>query len=242
MNFISADWDVPDHVHAVTSTRTGGVSMAPYDSLNLGDHVGDDIAAVVTNRKRLRQELHLNNEPSWLMQVHGTVVTPALKYTTEKIVEADGTYTDQPDRVCVVMTADCLPVALYNHDKNSIAVVHAGWKGLAAGIIAKGVNALGAGTISAWLGPAIGPDCFEVGPEVRDAFLSNLPEHELAFRSSQADKWLADLYILAKQQLATLGVHQVSGGNHCTYTEQELFYSFRREQTTGRMATLVWLD
>jgi len=241
MSYINANWDVPRHVHAVTTTRQGGVSDAPYYSLNVGDHVGDEVSSVIENRRRICESLDIKTRPLWLSQVHGINVVPYEQASVGEI-RADGCYTNQKQKVCVVMTADCLPVALYNHTQDNIAVVHAGWKGLAAGIIAEAAVKLGEGIVSAWLGPAIGPQNFEVGDEVRTAFVSKLPQHCSAFEATGNGKWLADLYELARQQLDSLGISQVFGGNYCTYRDSNQFYSYRRDQLTGRMATLVWLD
>ncbi len=216
--------------------------MAPYHSLNVGTHVADDNSAVNENRRLLCQSLNINTPPLWLSQVHGShVVEYDQVRDMESQIKADGCYTTHVHQVCTVMTADCLPVAIYNHTRNSIAVVHAGWKGLAAGIIANSVNSLKSGEYSVWLGPAIGPEYFEVGDEVREAFVSKLPDHANAFMATETGKWFADMYLLARQQLESLGITRVFGGDYCTYRDSGQFFSYRREQITGRMATLVWL-
>ncbi|VAW72249.1 FIG00003370: Multicopper polyphenol oxidase [hydrothermal vent metagenome] len=242
MNVIKATWKVPEHVHVVCTTRGGGVSSAPYDSLNLGEHVADDETAVKKNRELLCESLKLKSSPLWLTQIHSTKVIEFDQALVNKTVKADGSFTTQQQQVCSVMTADCLPVAIYNHTLDSIAVVHAGWKGLAAGIIAQGVNCLKAGKLSVWLGPAIGPHCFEVGDEVKIAFVEKLAVHSSAFVPISSGKWLANMYLLARQQLQGLGITQIFGGDYCTFSQPEQFYSYRRDQITGRMATLAWLS
>ncbi len=242
MNLIKATWQVPKHVHAVCTTREGGSSSAPYGSLNLGEHVADDAAAVEKNRSLLCESLNLKSSPLWLTQIHGTRVIEFDQALVNKTVKADGSFTTQRQQVCSVMTADCLPVVLYNHTLDSVAVVHAGWKGLAAGIIAQSVRCLKAGELSVWLGPAIGPQHFEVGDDVRAAFVKKLATHSSAFLPVSTGKWLANMYLLARQQLQGLGITQIFGGDYCTFSQPKQFYSYRRDQITGRMATLAWLS
>jgi len=235
------DWPAPGHVHAATSTRTGGVSDGPWASLNLAAHVQDDPAAVRENRRRLRQALDLPAEPLWLTQVHGTVI--ATGHNTPGC-EADGSYTDQAGTVCAVLTADCLPVLLCDRDGRELAAVHAGWRGLAGGVLEAALARFSAPPeqLLAWLGPAIGPAAFEVGAEVRAAFLDEDPGAEAAFRPVRPGHWLADLYSLARRRLARCGVTAVYGGGLCTWQDAGRFYSYRREPVTGRMATLIWRD
>lgn len=233
------DWPAPANVRALVTTRHGGVSVSPYASLNLGDHVGDDPLAVAANRARLREMLP--SEPLWLNQVHGAGIVNAAD--AAGIPQADGSYSRKPGTVCAVLTADCLPVLLCNRAGTVVAAAHAGWRGLANGVVEAAVQSMAVetGEILAWLGPAIGPEAFEVGGEVRDAFMRLAAEAELAFRPHKDGKWLADIFLLARQRLARVGISQVFGGGECTYRDHERFYSYRREGATGRMGSLIWL-
>lgn len=239
---IVADWPALPRVRAVTTLRSGGVSRAPFASLNLGDHVTDDPAAVRTNRARLRAHLKLPAEPVWLGQMHGTQVVDAAVAAAG--TPADGGFTRQAGVACAVLTADCLPVFLCDRAATCVAVVHAGWRGLAAGVIEQGLAAMGApaGDVLAWLGPAIGPEAFEVGDEVRQVFVADNPAAHSAFRANAAGRYLADLYALARLRLAKAGVTAVHGGGFCTYREGDRFFSYRRDGVTGRMASLIWLQ
>lgn len=239
--FIIPDWPAPANVRVVVTTRIGGASRAPYDSFNLAAHVGDDPAAVRANRAQLRSTLQLPGEPVWLRQVHGVNVIDAARAPAES--EADGAFATQPGAVCVVLTADCLPVFLCDRAGTRVAVLHAGWRGLAAGVIEQGVQALQVAgpALLAWLGPAIGPQAFEVGPEVRDAFVRHDAQAANAFRTRRGDRYLADIYSLARQRLVRLGVEAVHGGGFCTATDHARFYSYRRDGACGRMASLIWL-
>ena len=239
--FIFPDWPAPANVRAAVTTRTGGVGHAPYDSFNLGTHVGDDLAAVLENRAHLRTALALPAEPVWLKQVHGVAVVDASQGSVE--AEADGAFAAQPGAVCVVLTADCLPVLLCNREGTKVAALHAGWRGLAGGVIEAGVKALGVpgNDLLAWLGPAIGPANFEVGAEVRAAFVQHDTQAAQAFRVAREGKYLADIYLLARQRLQRLGVEEVYGGEFCTVTDNARFFSYRRDGVTGRMASLIWL-
>ena len=252
-HWITPDWPAPSNVRALITTRTrlvnGGVSQPPFDSFNLGTHVGDDPNAVAENRRLLRE--HLPAEPLWLSQVHGQHVVCADKARLGSmpdacVVEADASYSRQPNVVCAVMTADCLPVLLCDESGTVVASAHAGWRGLAGGVIEATVLAMKVppSNLMAYLGPAIGPQAFEVGAEVRKAFLAHSAEAGAAFipKSDVEEKWLADIYLLARQRLNALGVARVFGGDACTYTDATQFYSFRREKTTGRMASLIWLQ
>ena len=241
-HWIVPDWPVPAQVRAVTTTRHGGVSRGPYASMNPADHVGDEPAAVQANRQRLQQELGLPGQPLWLQQVHGTVVVNATG--AGQSLRADGSYSKQPGYVCAVMTADCLPLLLTDADGQCVAAVHAGWRGLAAGVIEQAVTAMGQPGVSllAWLGPAIGPAAYRVGDEVRAAFVAHDSVAAAAFRSGPDDGWFADLYQLARQRLADCGITAVYGGGHCSYTDSDRFYSYRRDGVTGRLATLIWLE
>lgn len=237
--WIVPDWPAPPGVRALVTTRAGGVSAGPYASFNLATHVGDDPAAVTENRRRLRA--HLPGEPLWLAQVHGSGVVRA--EDAVDCAEADAAFTRRAGRVCAVLTADCLPVLLCNDVGTVVCAAHAGWRGLAGGVLEAALRAMGEPPerLLAWLGPAIGPRAFEVGAEVREAFLAHAPEATAAFAPRSNGKWLADLYRLAEQRLNAAGVARVLGGGHCTFSEAERFYSFRREKTTGRMASLIWM-
>ena len=237
------DWPAPANVHALTTTRVGGFSQGPYTSFNLGDHVGDDPDTVARNRALLREALKLPLEPLWLKQVHGTNVVDAASAHTHIGVTADGAWTHRPGVVCAVLTADCLPVFLCDRQGTKVALLHAGWRGLAAGVIEAGVRALAtpSAELLAWLGPAIGPDSYEVGDDVRRAFLDDDPGAAEGFRPAGAGRWHADLYALACRRLQAQGVNAIHGGNFCTLRERERFYSFRRDGVTGRMASLIWL-
>jgi len=236
------DWPAPPGVRAAVTTRHGGVSLTPYASFNLGTHVGDDPAAVAANRARLRALLDLPADPDWLCQVHGAC---AVALPTAAGTCADAAYTQQPGVVCAVLTADCLPVLFCDRAGRRIAAAHAGWRGLVNGVLEATLTAaqLRPADTLAWLGPAIGPTAFEVGAEVRAAFLAQDPQAATAFvpQPNQPGHWLADLYTLARQRLANYGVSAVYGGGRCTYHEAALFYSYRRERDTGRMASLIWL-
>ena len=234
-------WPAPVTVCAVSTTRTGGASQPPYDSLNLASHVGDQGKAVFENRRRLLKQLNLAVEPAWLEQVHGDTVIDA--GAVVGVPSADAGYTRQPGAVCAVMTADCLPVLFCDQRGEVVAAAHAGWRGLAAGVLEATVTAMAvpAGSLLAWLGPAIGPDVFEVGEEVRAAFVDRQAEAAVAFHRKDNGQWLADIYQLARLRLASVGVERVYGGGFCTFSDSQRFFSFRRQSTTGRMASLVWI-
>jgi YfiH family protein len=238
--FIAPEWPAPDGVRALITTRIGGVSRGLYAGLNLGDHVGDDPAAVAQNRARLAA--HLPASPLWLRQVHGIEVADPGRDRPGR--EADASFTRQPGRVLAVLTADCLPVLLAEESGSAIAIAHAGWRGLAAGVIERTIAALGVAPrrLVAYLGPAIGPRAFEVGHDVRDAFLRNDVAAASAFVPAAPDKWLADLPALARLRLAKIGTTRVYGGNLCTFGDPARFYSHRRDGVTGRMASLIWLE
>lgn len=241
-DWIVPDWPAPQQVRAVITSRQGGVSCGAFASMNPADHVGDDPAAVASNRRRLEQRLQLPAAPLWLQQVHGTTAVDAA--ATSGPVPADAAYACQPGRVCAVLTADCLPVLLCDRTGGCVAAVHAGWRGLAAGVIEQTVAAMGlpGAELLAWLGPAIGPAAYQVGSEVRDSFMAHDSRAALAFSRGGDGRWQADLYRLARQRLADCGVHAVSGGDYCTFTESERFFSYRRDGVTGRIASLIWLD
>lgn len=239
---IVADWPAPPHVHVVSTTRRGGVSAGPYASLNLATHVGDDAACVAENRRRLATLLALPAEPRWLEQVHGCTVVDAAHDQSTASPCADASFTATPGVVCAVLTADCLPIVLCDRAGQQVAVAHAGWRGLVAGVVEQTVTALSAPPpqLLAWLGPAIGPAAFEVGDEVRRAFMAVDGAAAHAFLPSRAGHWFADLYTLARQRLARMGVTDVYGGGWCTSSTPQQFFSYRRDQRCGRMATLAW--
>lgn len=239
-DWIVPDWPAPIAVQARVTTRSGGVSGAGYASMNLGDHVGDDPAAVAENRRRLRARLPA--EPLWLSQVHGRAVVDAA--SARPGIAADAAFARVRGTVCAVLTADCLPVLLCDDAGSVVAAVHAGWRGLAGGVLEAAVRAMAVAPVRlmAWLGPAIGPQAFEVGDEVREAFLAHAREAAAGFAPQANGKWLADLYQLATQRLHAAGVARVFGGGFCTWHEQERFYSYRRDKNTGRMASLIWME
>ncbi len=244
MQRLTPDWPAPLAVRALSTTRAGGLSTGPYASLNLGDHVGDDPRAVQRNRALLRARAGLPVAPIWLHQVHGCTVRE-LPCATGEAHAADASVAFGPGAVCAVLTADCLPILLCDEAGSVVAAAHAGWRGLAAGVIEATVRRMErpAEQLLAWLGPAIGPEHFEVGDEVRATFRAASGAEALeAFRPSGAGRWLADLGMLARQRLAALGVRQVSGGDHCTFAEADRFFSYRRDGVSGRMASLIWLE
>ncbi|WP_407733132.1 peptidoglycan editing factor PgeF [Pseudomonas citronellolis] len=233
------DWPAPANVRACVSTRAGGVSQAPFDSFNLGDHVGDDPAAVAENRRRLEQAQGCR--PAWLSQVHGIEVVEA---DPSRVATADASWSATPGIACAVLTADCLPALFCDRAGTRVAAAHAGWRGLAGGVLEATLDRLAvpAAEMLVWLGPAIGPQAFEVGPEVREAFMADHAEAAAAFVPSvNAGRYMADIYQLARIRLAARGVTAVYGGGLCTFSDTERFYSYRRNPRTGRQASLVWL-
>lgn len=240
-NILIPDWPAANTVKAATTTRLGGVSREPYDSFNLATHVGDDEARVEKNRELLQQLLCLPARPRWLRQVHGNTVVNVAETAEE--VEADASVAFDPGAICVVLTADCLPALFCDRQGTVVAAAHAGWRGLAAGVLEQTVSAMKCAPeeIMVWLGPAIGPGTFEVGDEVREVFVSQQPMASQAF-AARDDKWLADIYMLARIRLQAAGVETCYGGDYCTYNEATRFYSYRRDGQTGRMASLIWLD
>ena len=239
-SFITPDWPAPPNVKALMTTRCGGVSAGPYASLNLGTQAGDDAACVARNRDILRERLP--QFPRWLMQEHGATVVAA--HDLGDAPAADAAWTDRPGVVCAVLVADCLPVLLCDRAGTAVGIAHAGWRGLAGGVIERTVEAMQrpARELIAWLGPAIGPEAFEVGQDVYDAFVQRDAAAAVAFRHRPNGKYLADLYALARQRLCASGIMAAYGGGFCTVTEAERFYSFRRDKVTGRMAALVWME
>ena len=237
----AADWPAPANVGTWQTTRPGGVSSGSWESLNLGDHVGDDTEAVARNRDLLARGLRLPAEPRWLDQVHGTRI---LDLDRGETGSADGAVTATPGVVLAIMTADCLPVLLATEDGRRIGVAHAGWRGLAAGVLAEAVAALARppSTLMAWLGPAIGREAFEVGPEVRAAFLARDAGSAEYFAPNARGRWQADLDGLARRQLQLSGVAAIHGRRQCTFSDPTSYFSHRREAPCGRMATLIWLE
>lgn len=235
-------WPAPARIHALCTLRQGGVSRVPYASFNLAAHVGDDANAVAANRERLINMADLPAMPLWLNQVHGTNIVEANDVDTG--TEADACYTNTSSLICAVLTADCLPLLMCDRNGRTVCAVHAGWRGLAAGVIESAVAALDVNgrDILAWLGPAIGPDVFEVGDEVRQQFLKDDPAAQDAFRPSPGGRWLADIYRLARRRLMRQGVEKIYGGEWCTYSDTEHFYSYRRDGKTGRMASMIWIQ
>ena len=238
-DWLIPDWPAPAGIKSCVTTRAGGVSLAPFDGLNLGDHVDDDFQAVASNRLVLTSRLGI--EPAWLRQVHGVNVVEA---TPAKVIEADASWTATPGVACTIMTADCLPVLFCNRSGTQVAAAHAGWRGVAAGVLEAAARSFSddPADIMVWLGPAIGPDAFEVGPEVREAFISTHPETAEAFVPSvNGGKFMADIYQLARVRLAAYGITAVYGGGLSTYNDPR-FYSYRRSARTGRFASLVWIE
>jgi polyphenol oxidase len=242
LTYIQPDWPAPTQVRAASTVRGGGVSRGPYEGFNLATHVGDEPHCVAENRGMLRAALNLPAEPSWLNQVHGDAAVEAGSWNSPP--RADGCVARGPGQVCAVMTADCLPVLFCNRDGDRVGVAHAGWRGLAAGILDTTVSALGlpGGELMAWLGPAIGQSAYEVGDDVRVALLARDMGATVAFRQNDRGRWQLDLYELARRALRALGIREIYGGGYCTYTDAERFFSFRRDGQCGRMATLVWIE
>jgi len=241
VGWIEPDWPVPGHVRVLSTLRGGGVSREPYAALNLAAHVGDRPGAVAANRLLLREAAHLPAEPLWLEQVHGADV---VRHRGQPgVPRGDAAVTTETGRVCAVLTADCLPVAFADRGGTRVAVAHAGWRGLVGGVLEATVAALEVppGDLRAWLGPAIGPDAFEVGEEVRAAFRARWPDSDRCFVPNARGRRQADLYGLARLALSKVGVTSVHGGEWCTHRDDGHFYSFRRDGVTGRMATLGWL-
>lgn len=241
LEFIRPLWPAPDCVQAASTLRDGGVSAAPWNTFNLADHVGDAEAAVNENRRRLISILRLPAIPNWLSQVHGTTVA-AEQWLPG--CSGDAAYTQVTGVVCAVLTADCLPLLICDKAGTQVAAVHAGWRGLAAGVIEATLERFsgGSGDILVWLGPAIGPAAFTVGQDVYHAFASTDKRARSAFKRRAPDRWSADLYLLARWRLRAAGVRHVYGGEFCTYSDPSRFYSYRRDGETGRMASLIWLS
>lgn len=253
-NYLIPDWPAPAQVKAAITLRSDGCSRAPFDSNNLALHVDDSEADVQANRQNLIKRLALPAQPMWLNQCHGTdlVYVPDSLQEPQQTANADGSYSDKANSVCAILTADCLPVLFCNQSGTQVAAAHAGWRGLCGGILRKTVATFkhSPGQVMAYLGPAIGPQVFEVGGEVLQAFVHSAQNqsHQQAVREAfkvvdgSEDKYLADLYALARAELSASGVTEIYGGNYCSYSDSERFYSFRRESKTGRNASLIWLQ
>lgn len=245
LEFIAPDWLAPPAVRAFATTRAGGLSIGACASLNLGDHVGDDPVAVRENRARLAEALGLSREPLWLRQVHGTAVADAA--SARALPTADAMIARVPGAACVVLTADCLPVVFCDDAGTVVAAAHAGWRGLAAGVLEATVAALAAAgaapaALMAWIGPGIGAAAYEVGDDVRDAFLARDPGATVGFAANDRGRWQLDMPLIARHRLAAAGITRVSGGDLCTRADSRRFFSYRRDGTCGRQATLIWLE
>lgn len=242
LDLIIPDWPAPHWVKAYTTTRIGGFSRAPYNSLNTATHVGDNLNDVSKNRRLLQKNLHLKKSIIWLKQIHRNTAISADHLIDN--LEADAIYSRTEQTVCAVQTADCLPLLVCCSSSYCVAAIHAGWKGLSTGIIETTINTLTLppSDILAWLGPAIGPQAFIVGEEVFQTFIDNDPAAISAFQSIGNKKWCANLYKLAQQRLQKLGITSIYGGNYCTFSDKRRFFSYRRDQITGRMLSLIWIN
>ncbi len=241
MSLIIPNWPAPKQIKAFNSTREGGYSMAPFSGLNLGMHVGDDPLVVARNRQWLMQHANMPSSPIWLNQTHSTRVIQVTK-PSDNVLDADGVITSAVGVVCSAMTADCLPVLITNCQGNQVAAVHAGWRGLAAGIIENALEYF-SDDVLVWLGPAIGAQAFEVGQEVKDTFCADDVRAQQAFQPLGKDgKWLANLALLAQLRLAKIGIDQVYHSHLCTFQNPQQFYSYRRDGVTGRQASFIWID
>ncbi len=241
-NVLHADWNVPNPIRALTTTRVGGISKPPFDTMNLALHVNDAPADVQKNRGLLLTQLQLPHEPRWLNQVHGT---HAIDITHATDINADACYTQNKNTVCAVMTADCLPILICNTQGSEVAAIHAGWRGLLNGVINNTIQSLQSKPkeLLAWLGPAISTAHFAVSEEIVIAFSERDSHNKACFKQDDNQQWYADLYALAKNTLQQLGLAHISGGDYCTYRDADWFYSYRRDnKTTGRMASLIWIE
>ncbi len=235
------NWPVPKNIHSYCTNRKGGVSQPPWNSFNLAIHVNDEQTHVLSNRASLKQQGKLPTEPEWLNQTHSTDVV-ILSDTKQR--DADASITQQINQIAVVLTADCLPLLVCNKQGTEVAAIHAGWKGLLDGIVLKTINAMASkpSDLLVWLGPAISQAHFEVGGEVKQQFCQAYDHTEMHFKKKSSDKYLADLYALARDQLRQLGVKSIYGGDMCSYAQADEFYSYRREGVTGRMASFIWIE
>ncbi|MGH1538554.1 MAG: peptidoglycan editing factor PgeF [Gammaproteobacteria bacterium] len=241
LEYIIPNWPAPKNIHCISTTRKGGCSQKEFSSLNLGDHVKDNSKSIKNNRQLIKKDLSLPTEPVWLKQMHGSSVL-SLDNNIPVNKEADAAYTNEVGLVCTVLTADCLPVVFCDQAGEHIAVAHAGWRGLVDGVLENTLQVMPIDNIKimCWLGPAIGPNKFEVGEEVVEQFVAADEKHQYAFVEQGNGKYLANIYQLAKNILAKHNVEAIYGGEHCTYSESDTFYSYRRDGETGRIATLIW--
>jgi YfiH family protein len=244
LKVIDAQWAAPHRVHAFTTTRAGGVSVGEFAEMNLADHVGDDDHRIAENRRRLIRLGKLPSEPLWLTQVHGNRVVNAT--STARNAQADSSFADRPGIVCAVLTADCVPVFLCDRLGNRVGIVHVGWRGLVAGVVEQAVGqfAITRSDVLAWLGPAIGPRAFEIGDDVKNALYDGHPDFESCFtRALEAHKWMANLYALARRRLRYAGVDNCHCDESlCTFSQPDRFFSYRRDQVCGRMASVIWIE
>lgn len=241
MNMIKAEWEAPAHINAFITTRMGGVSQAPYDHFNLALHTGDDKAHVEKNRRLLLETFHLPSAPCWLNQTHSNKVVH-VEHDNNR--DADAAITTKPNQVLAIMTADCMPILICNRNDQEIAAIHAGWRGLACGIIENTIQSMQSepNDLMAWIGPAICEACFEVGDDVKSTFINQYDFTKYAFTPALYEKkWLGNMNLIAKLILNQLGIQKVFNSNFCTIENGDLFYSYRREGTTGRMASLIWI-
>ena len=240
---IYPNWPAPNNIKAMTTTRhEGGTSLAPFDSLNLADHVGDTPHAVAVNRQQLIKLAQIPESPRWLIQVHGTKIINSVDWQFN--TEADASFSTTENHVCCVLTADCLPILVCNRQGTIVAAIHAGWCSLLDGIIEETLTQFNDAPddVLIWLGPAIGPTQFEVGLDVYNAFVAHSASAENAFQQQDAEHYLADIYQLARQRLNTLKISNIYGGEHCTVSDEQHFFSYRRDSMTGRMASMIWID
>lgn len=244
-HWLTPDWadatPAMARIRAFVTTRAGQLSAHPYDGFNTANHVGDDPGHVAANRQSLAEHFGWQREPQWLRQVHGIDVVDARDDGIER--EGDAVFTRSPGQVCTLHTADCLPAFFTTANADAVALTHAGWRGLAAGVLEATAEKLGSepAEIRVWLGPAIGQDAFEVGDDVRDAFVGDLPVAAACFRLNSNERWQCDLYGLARLRLQRIGITAVTGGNFCTFHDNR-FFSYRRQAVTGRLLSLIWLE
>lgn len=244
-HWLIPDWSAPDrvpaHVRGYVTTRAGHLSAHPYDGFNTANHVGDDPGHVEANRQSLAEYFDWTREPQWLKQVHGIEVIEARGDGVER--EGDAVFTREPGQVCTLHTADCLPVFFTSKPGDVVGLAHAGWRGLADGVLESTVEKMGVAPdqLEVWFGPAIGQEAFEVGDDVRNAFLAIDATAERCFHLNMRDRWQCDLYGLARQRLQSVGVQAISGGNYCTFSDPR-FFSYRRQSVTGRMLAMIWIE
>lgn len=242
MQIITPDWPKPlKRIHAFTTTRIGGFSNHPFDSFNLGCHVGDDKEKVQANRALLRQRYQLPQKPLWLQQTHSNQVVQADQI--QGISRADAAFTAAPNTICAVLTADCIPILITNQYETEVAAIHVGWKGMVQGIIENTLHAMSSLTqqLFAWIGPAISANAYIVKSDVKDVLIKTIPQSNQAIKPVQKGSWQVNLPSIATLKLKTAGVRHVSCSGHCTLSNKKLFYSYRRDGMTGRMATLIWI-